>query len=101
MRLAAAIGSDGNATVSTVKPGLHAIELRREQALPKKYDRTFKTGDVVLLSGPEVTLEKVTVDNRSLLHRPPRSVASHDERLFRTTAAWRSKASRFEKAAAL
>lgn len=60
--LAAAIGSDGNATVSTVKPGLHAIELRREQALPKKYDRTFKTGDVVLLSGPEVTLEKVTVD---------------------------------------
>lgn len=62
--LAAAIGNDGNANISTVKPGVHDIELRRDQALPKKFDRTFKTGDVVVLSGPDVTLEKVTVDNK-------------------------------------
>ena len=62
--LAAAIGNDGNANISTVKPGEHTIELRREQALPKKFDRTFRTGDVVVLSGPDVTLEKVVVDNK-------------------------------------
>ncbi len=62
--LAAAIGNDGNANISTVKPGAHSIELRRDQALPKKFDRTFRTGDVVVLSGPDVTLEKVTVDTK-------------------------------------
>jgi hypothetical protein len=62
--LAAAIGNDGNANISTVKPGVHAVELRRDQALPKKFDRTFRTGDVVVLSGPDVTLEKVTVDTK-------------------------------------
>jgi len=62
--LAAAIGNDGNANISTVKPGVHSIELRREQALPKKFDRTFRTGDVVVLSGPDVTMEKVTVDTK-------------------------------------
>lgn len=62
--LAAAIGNDGNASISNVKPGDHAVELRREQALPKRFDRTFQTGDVVVLSGPDVTLEKVVVDNK-------------------------------------
>ncbi len=62
--LAAAIGNDGNANISNVKPGDHVVELRREQALPKRYERTFHTGDVVLLSGPDVTLEKVVVDNK-------------------------------------
>ena len=62
--LAAAIGNDGNASISNVKPGEHTIELHREQALPKKFERTFRTGDVVVLSGPDVTLEKVVVDNK-------------------------------------
>jgi hypothetical protein len=62
--LAAAIGNDGNANISTVKPGPHAIELRREQALPKKFDRTFRTGEVIVLSGPDVTLDKVVVDSK-------------------------------------
>jgi hypothetical protein len=62
--LAAAIGNDGNANISTVKPGVHSIELRREQALAKRFDRTFHTGDVVVLSGADVTLEKVTIDTK-------------------------------------
>ncbi|MFL6447209.1 MAG: hypothetical protein ACJ746_05915 [Bryobacteraceae bacterium] len=68
--LAAAIGNDGNANISTVKPGEHSIELRREQALPKRFDRTFRTGDVVVLSGPDVTLEKVGIE-----HKPAASAA--------------------------
>jgi hypothetical protein len=62
--LAAAIGADGNANISTVKPGDHTIELRREQALPKRFQRAFRTGDVVLLSGPDVTLDKAITENK-------------------------------------
>lgn len=62
--LAAAIKSDGNASISNVKPGDHAIELRRDGASTKKFQRRFHTGDVVLLSGPDVTLDKVVVENK-------------------------------------
>jgi len=69
--LAAAIGNDGNANISNVRPGLHAIELRREQALPKKFDRTFRTGEVIVLSGPDVTLDKVVVDSKGTATSTP------------------------------
>ena len=45
-------------------PAITLIELQREQALPKKFQRTFQTGDVIVLSGPDVTLEKVVADNK-------------------------------------
>jgi hypothetical protein len=61
---AAAIGADGNAKISNVKPGDHTIELRRNQALPKRFERTFRTGDVVMLSGPDVTLDPVITENK-------------------------------------
>jgi hypothetical protein len=70
---AAAIGADGNASISNVKPGLHTIELRRDQALPKRFERLFKTGDVIALSGPDVTLEKVVVENTTA---PPPAVSA-------------------------
>lgn len=54
----AAIGADGNANISNVKPGDHSIELRRDQALPKRFERTFHAGDLAVLSGPDVTLDK-------------------------------------------
>lgn len=62
--VAAVIGPDGAANISNVRPGDHVIELRRDQALPKKFERTFKTGDVVVLSGPDTALEKVVVDSK-------------------------------------
>jgi len=62
--LAAVIGADGNANISNVKPGDHTIELRREQALPKKFQRSFHTGDVVVFSGPDVTLDKAITENK-------------------------------------
>jgi hypothetical protein len=61
--LAAVIGADGNANISNVKPGDHTIELRREQALPKRFQRSFHTGDTVVLSGPDVTLDKAITEN--------------------------------------
>lgn len=62
--LAAVIGADGNANLSNVKPGDHNIELRREQALPKRFQRSFRTGDVIVLSGPDVTLDKAITENK-------------------------------------
>src|SRR5581483_4333973 len=60
--LAAMIGADGNANISTIKPGDHVVELRRDQALTKKFQRTFRTGDVITLSGADVTLEKTVAE---------------------------------------
>lgn len=62
--LAAAIGAGGVANISNVKPGDHIVELRRDQALPKRFERTFRAGDVAVLSGPDVTLEKAVVENK-------------------------------------
>ncbi len=58
----AAVSPEGSATIANVKPGDRSIELRRDQALPKKFGRSFKTGDVVLLSGADAALEKVVVE---------------------------------------
>ena len=63
--LAAMIGPDGNASISNVKPGDHVVELRREQSLPKRFQRTFRNGDTVVLSGPDVALDKVVAENSS------------------------------------
>jgi len=57
----APIGADGGITIPNIKPGEHTIELRREGAMTKRFQRTFATGDVLTLSGPDVVLEKVVV----------------------------------------
>ncbi|MGH9621162.1 MAG: hypothetical protein ACRD45_15835, partial [Bryobacteraceae bacterium] len=59
--LAAVIGTNGEAIMSNIKPGVHAIVLRREQALPKRFERTFHTGGVITLSGPDVMLAETVV----------------------------------------
>lgn len=63
--LAGAVGPDGAASISNVKPGEHTVELRRDQAVSKKFARTFQPGDVAVLSGPDVLLEKVLTENTS------------------------------------
>jgi hypothetical protein len=62
--LAAAIGPDGAASIANVKPGEHIVELRRDQALSKRFARTFRAGDVAVLSGPDVLLDKVVAENK-------------------------------------
>jgi PEGA domain len=72
--LAAAIGADGVANISNVKPGDHIVELRRDQALPKRFERTFHAGDVAVLSGPDVTLDKAVVENKPASGAPAEPV---------------------------
>ncbi len=71
---AATANADGFAAVPNVKPGVHNIDLRRDQALPKQFQRTFKTGDSVVLSGPDVMLERAVVDSST--PAPPPSKAA-------------------------
>jgi hypothetical protein len=54
----AAIGPDGAAKISSIKPGEHTIELRHEQAVTKRLQRMFRAGEVVTLAGADVRLEK-------------------------------------------
>jgi hypothetical protein len=75
--LAAAIGAEGAATISNVKPGDHIVELRRDQALPKRFQRTFRAGDVAVLSGPDVTLDKVVAENKPQPAPPPAEATSN------------------------
>lgn len=49
-------GPDGSMTISSMQPGDHAIELRREQHQPKRLQRTFRAGQVVVLAGADVVL---------------------------------------------
>jgi hypothetical protein len=58
---AATIGADGVTNIPNIKPGDHTIELRREGAMTKRFQRTFATGDVITLTGPDVVLDKVVV----------------------------------------
>lgn len=73
--LAASIAGDGLAAISNIKPGEHSIELRREQAVAKRFDRAFKTGDTVVLSGPDTVLEKTVVANTQNVPAPRPSEA--------------------------
>jgi hypothetical protein len=78
--LAAAIEGNSGATISNIKPGNHSIELRRDGAPTKKIDRTFSNGDVVLLAGPEVVLNKTAVENQqSTPSTPPPSGAAAEQ----------------------
>ena len=50
------VGADGNFTYSTVAPGDHTIDLRRDQFAPKRIQRSFRTGQPVVISGADVVL---------------------------------------------
>jgi hypothetical protein len=50
------VGADGNFTYNTVAPGDHTIDLRRDQFAPKRIQRSFRTGQPVVISGADVVL---------------------------------------------
>jgi hypothetical protein len=69
---AATIGADGITNIPNIKAGEHTIELRREGAMTKRFQKTFATGDVVTLTGPDVVLEKIViVDAKPPAPAPP------------------------------
>jgi len=53
---AGVVGPDGWFSFGSIQPGDHTIELRREQYLPKRIQRSFVAGREVALGGAEVVL---------------------------------------------
>jgi PEGA domain len=58
-RSVGAIGADGNFVDASVAPGDHTIDLRREQFVPKRYQRNFKAGQTISISGSDALLAGV------------------------------------------
>ena len=50
------VGPDGSLSFGSIPPGDHTVELRREQYLPKRIQRSFVAGREVELGGAEVVL---------------------------------------------
>ena len=53
---AGTVGPDGSFSLGDIQPGDHTIELRREQYLPKRVQRSFHAGQAVVLAGADVVL---------------------------------------------
>ena len=53
---AGAVGPDGSFSLSGIQPGDHTVELRREQYLPKRLQRSFHAGQATSLAGADVVL---------------------------------------------
>jgi hypothetical protein len=55
-RDAGAVGPDGSFRLGSIQPGDHTVELRREQYVPKRLQRSFVAGQSVALAGADVML---------------------------------------------
>lgn len=51
-----AVGDDGSFTNAAIPPGDHTVEIRKEQYLPRRFQRPFRAGQAVALSGSDVVL---------------------------------------------
>lgn len=57
------VGADGTFAYTSVAPGDHTIELRRDQYTPKRLQRNFRAGQPVALTGADVTLAAAAPTN--------------------------------------
>jgi hypothetical protein len=55
--LAGTIPSDGTFSVSTVSPGDHAVELRKERFKPRQFRKHFVVGETISLAAADTALE--------------------------------------------
>jgi hypothetical protein len=82
------VGGDGNFTFTSVAPGDHNIEIRREQYVPKRLQRTFRAGQSIALSGADVVLAAAS-GSVKLTRTPPGATVSYrraDENEFHEVA---------------
>ncbi len=68
---AGTVGADGTLSNSSVPPGDHVIDLRRDQYTPKRLQRSFRAGQSVLLTGADVTLAALPTNATIRVARTP------------------------------
>jgi hypothetical protein len=62
----ATVGPDGTAQIANVTTGDHTIELRHDEYAPRKFVGTFHAGETTLLSGSDISLEKLTEQSKTV-----------------------------------
>ena len=67
--------ANGNVSVPKIKVGEHVVELRWNNAVPKRLLRVFSTGFPVVLSGADVQFEKPIGANNPVAASPPAPAA--------------------------
>lgn len=70
-RLIGTVGADGAFRNSSIAPGVHVIELRRDQFEPKRFTRTFRAGETVVIGVAESTLTAIKVVPPPVAAPPP------------------------------
>ncbi|HEY7307601.1 MAG TPA: hypothetical protein VH601_25985, partial [Bryobacteraceae bacterium] len=70
-QLVGTVGNDGTANVENVKAGERMVELRQNDAIPKRLLRIFGGGAPVVLSGADVQLEKTMTAANPVSAPPP------------------------------
>jgi len=58
-RLLGTVAGDGPLRAINIVPGEHSIELRRDQYEPKRFTRTFRAGETVVIGTTEATLAAI------------------------------------------
>jgi len=86
---AGTVGPDGSFSLSAIQPGDHTIELRREQYLPKRVQRSFHAGQAVVLAGADVVLAAANAPSGS-------NATPHRQPLLTAAATKRSRTKRLE-----
>jgi len=76
-KIAGTVGPDGLFGISEIQPGDHTIELRREQHLPKRLQRSFQTGQAVVLTGAEVVLATANGTIRIATRNPASMIVTY------------------------
>jgi hypothetical protein len=65
------VGNDGSFRNSSIAPGEHSIELRREQFEPKRFMRTFRAGETVVIGVADSTLAAIPPPPPPVAPPPP------------------------------
>ncbi|MEO5925801.1 MAG: PEGA domain-containing protein [Bryobacteraceae bacterium] len=70
-RLLGTVGGDGSFRNANIAPGEHSIELRRDQFEPKRFTRTFRAGETVVIGVAESTLAAIPPPPPPVAAPPP------------------------------
>jgi PEGA domain len=76
-KAAGTVQADGSFSVGAISPGDHNIELRRDQFMPKRLQRSFKAGQATVLAAADVAMAPATGVVRITVRNPAALTVSY------------------------